>query len=288
MDLERVWLGAHRSRRRWCPARRLPRSMAGIFEELGLCDRVEPHAALRSVVGRSNREPPRPAAPIVPHVLGLLAAVCAIGIGESVNLAMILAALYLAGGARPLRRLLAFALAVFSVYLAAGLVVVLGPGELILAAVPRPSLAARHIGEVVVGAGLLVGAALLFGRRRTVAGRIVPGARAGGRSGATLGAAMSMVELPTAFPYLAAIGVIVDSGVDVAGRIVLLVAFNVCVVLPLIAIVLVSWLAGERAHAGLGMARRWIERRWPVVFAAAGAIAGTVVLAVGLVGIARG
>ncbi len=133
---------------------------------------------------------------------------------------------------------------------------------------------------------MLTAAAVLWRRRHRLAQRDSPAVSAEGRSGAWLGAVLTVVELPTAFPYLAAIGAIVDSGFGPVRQLALLVLFNVCFVLPLILIVLLLALADGRAQPILRRARERLERSWPVAFAGVALLAGVVVLALGLTGLA--
>jgi hypothetical protein len=94
---------------------------------------------------------------------------------------------------------LAFTLAVFVVYLAGGLAIVLGLGQLALAAIPHPSPQARHIIEIAIGSVMLGAAALLWLRRRRLSDRRWSTASTRLRSSAILGATLTIVELPTAF-----------------------------------------------------------------------------------------
>ncbi|HZU59455.1 MAG TPA: GAP family protein, partial [Solirubrobacteraceae bacterium] len=89
------------------------------------------------------------------HLLGLM---ISIGLVDSLNPSTIGPALYLASGYHPRRRVAEFTLAVFLVYLAGGVLIALGPGELILDLVPHPHRTARHIGEIVAGALLIISA----------------------------------------------------------------------------------------------------------------------------------
>lgn len=219
----------------------------------------------------------------------LIGVVASVGIGDSLNPATILAALYLAGRDRPRAHVLAFTLAVFVVYLAGGLAIVLGPGQLVLAAIPRPSPQARHIVEIAIGSVMLAAAVLLWVRRRRLSERGLATATSTRlRSSAILGATLTIVELPTAFPYLAAIAAIVDSGFSPTRQVLLLGLFNVCFVLPLIAIITVLTLAPNRAQRILGAARARLERRWPMLAAGVALLAGVAVLALGISGLLGG
>jgi cytochrome c biogenesis protein CcdA len=219
-------------------------------------------------------------------MLGLIALVISIGIADSVNPATIVVALYLAAGERPLPKVTAFTLGVFTAYLLGGVAVAVGPGQLILANLPRPGHEARSIGKLVVGVLLLVSAGVLWARRTRLRAHQLPTSNPGERSAVLLGAAMTIVELPTAFPYLAAVGAVVDSGRGVADQLLLLVIYNMCFVLPLILIEAALGLAGRRALSVLNRSREWVERHWPFAFAFLALLAGCFVLALGVIGLA--
>ena len=89
-----------------------------------------------------------------------------------------------------------------------------------------------------------------------------------------LGATITAVELPTAFPYFAAIAAIIGSGFDVARQVVLLVLFNVCFVAPLLAIIATLTFAGPNAERLLLAGRTKLEAHWPAVLAVLALLAG--------------
>ena len=70
-----------------------------------------------------------------------------------------------------------------------------------------------------------------------------------GRSSAILGATITAVELPTAFPYFAAIAAVVGSGYGVWHQVFLILIFNVAFVLPLLAIIAILTFAGSKRPA---------------------------------------
>ena len=106
-----------------------------------------------------------------------------------------------------------------------------------------------------------------------------------GSSSWVLGASITAVELPTAFPYFAAIAAIVGANVGPVRAVSLLFLFNVCFVLP----------AADRGHADLRArqlradpvrpARSFLQRHWPAVLAALALAAGLFVVLLGVTGI---
>jgi cytochrome c biogenesis protein CcdA len=221
-------------------------------------------------------------------MIRLLGLVISIGLADSLNPTTIAPALYLAAGDRARRQVAQFTAAVFAVYLVGGLAVALGPGQLLLAIVPKPG---RHLGyvlEIVAGVAMLAGAALLWGYRNRLAGSSAPEINPRGRSSAILGATITAVELPTAFPYFAAIAAVVGADVGVARTIFLLVVFNVCFVAPLLVIMGVLTFAGPDAQIVLTRGREWLEARWPTVLAVLALVAGVIVTLLGVTGLATG
>ncbi len=221
-------------------------------------------------------------------MLRLIGLMISIGFADSLNPTTIAPALYLATNAEHARRQVAeFTIAVFAVYLVGGLAIALGPGELVLALVPRPSKHLGYVLEIVAGVAMLTASAFLWGYREHLAQREPPEVKADGRSSAILGATITAVELPTAFPYFAAIAAVVGSGLDVARQIVLIVLFNVCFIAPLLGIVATLTFAGANAVRWLARGREFLERRWPTVLAALALVAGIFVTLLGVTGVAQ-
>lgn len=212
-------------------------------------------------------------------MLRLVGLVVSIGLADSLNPTTIAPALYLATGEHPTKRVAGFTLGVFVVYLLGGVLIALGPGQLILSLVPKPDAEDRHVLEIIVGAAMIVVALLLWRHRERLSDRHMP--EVGRRSSAALGATITAVELPTAFPYFAALAAIVGSGLGLIHQLVLILLFNVCFVLPLVGIVLTLSFAGDRADRMLATGRRFIERRWPIVLSVLLFVAGVVVILLG-------
>lgn len=224
-------------------------------------------------------------------MLALLLLVVSIGLADSLNPSTIAPALVLATGPNARSRIAAFTAGVFSVSLVAGLLLVLGPGQLLLDALPHPSRHTKHLLEAGGGAVLLVLSVALWVGREHVARRFAEGGAQRRGTGGTasafvLGAGIMAVELPTAFPYFAAIAAIVGSGFSVGAQALMVVVFNVVFVLPLLAIVAIRTLAGERANAELEALRSWLRRRAAALLAGLVTVLGAACLAIGVVGLA--
>jgi cytochrome c biogenesis protein CcdA len=219
-------------------------------------------------------------------VLRLIGIVVSIGLADSLNPSTIGPALYLATGERARGRVAEFTLGVFVVYFIGGLAIALGPGQLILSLVPRPSHRVTHLIEIGVGVAMIGAAALLWRHRTQLARRDPPDLDPNTKSSLLLGVTITVVELPTAFPYFAAIAAIVGADVNPVKVTVLLLLFNACFLLPLLAIVATLTFAGDRADRILAIGRDFLQRRWPVVLAGLALVAGVFVVFLGATGIA--
>ena len=220
------------------------------------------------------------------RMLRLIGLMISIGFADSMNPSTVAPALYLATAERGARtQVIRFTVGVFAVYLLGGLIVALGPGELVLDLVPHPRPELKYLFELIGGAVLLTVALMLWSFRRLLAKRELPEVNTHGRSSAILGATITAVELPTAFPYFAAIAAAVGSGFGIWHQVFLILIFNVAFVLPLLGIIAVLQFAGSNAQTVLTRGREWLEDRWPVVLAAIGLVAGAFCLFIGITGL---
>jgi len=218
-------------------------------------------------------------------VPALALAVVLIAAPDSLNPSLIVAAVFLTLGAHPIRRSLMFTITAFVVTLAGGLAIALGLGDLILSLLPKLSRTVKYDLFVVVGVLVMIGGAVLWLRRDALASEPSDTRQAPGEGGSAvlLGAGIAGVELLTAFPYFAAIAMVIGSSVSGAGKIFLLVLYNVIYVLPLIAIVVVRAIMGEKGSELLVPVSAWIETHWPVVAAPIAGVTGAALTAYGIV-----
>ena len=221
-------------------------------------------------------------------MLALTLLVLSIGLTDSLNPTTVAPAVFLATERHPATRIASFTLGVFAVSFAGGLLVVIGPGQLLLDALPHPGPNAKHIEELISGAILLALAVALWVGRHQVAKRISSSTkrRAGGIGAAfVLGAGIMAVELPTALPYFAAIAAIVASDAALSAQILLLLVFNVAFVTPLLAILAIRTLAGDRASRTLERLGGWLRRQAATFVAALLGLLGAAAIAVGMIGL---
>jgi cytochrome c biogenesis protein CcdA len=222
-------------------------------------------------------------------VLRLFGIMISIGLADSLNPTTIGPALYLATGERGRERVAQFTAGVFGVYMIGGIAIALGPGRLIFSLVPHPRHhLITHLVETLTGVAMITGAGLLWRHRARLSQRDPPQADPGRRSSALLGATITALELPTAFPYFAAIAAVVGAGVDPLSAVALILVFNLCFVLPLLGILGTLSFAGERAQEMLQAGRSFLDRHWPIVLAGLAAVAGVFVLLLGVTGLAGG
>lgn len=196
-----------------------------------------------------------------------------LALADSVNPVTIALGLYLASGERPHARVAAFTAGVLGVYGLGGAALLLGPGQLLATAVSSSDTRAFHTASVFAGAGLVI-LALVIMRRGRSAGITATVQRLGPRSALALGATVTVLDLPTAFPYFAAIAAIANTGAPAGAQVALLAGFNLLYVLPLIAIAVLPAVAGRRWRAFAGRARLGLDRFAPAAVAALTAVMG--------------
>jgi hypothetical protein len=92
------------------------------------------------------------------------------------------------------------------------------------------------------------------------------------------------LELPTAFMYFGAISAILASHSALVIEISLLVAYNVLFVAPLLAIIAIRQLAGERADRWLTSGEQWLHRVGRLALVGVAGAAGIVFATLGLSG----
>lgn len=215
-------------------------------------------------------------------MLELALLVASIALADSLNPSTILPAVYLATVPHAVRKIASFTLGVAVTTTLFGIVFVAGPGQLILGVLPHPSENAKHLLEAIGGLALMGLAVVFWKRGQGLTDRIPSGESAGRRSSFAFGAAIMAVELPTAFPYFAALAAIIGSNRSVPVQISYVLLFNALFVLPLVAILLIRARAGPRAEERLDAVGNWIRTYAHNALALLVGLVGLVFLIVGL------
>jgi cytochrome c biogenesis protein CcdA len=221
------------------------------------------------------------------RVIAITLLVASLAVADSVNPVTIAVAVYLSATPDAVRRLAGFAVGVFIVYLAGGAVLVLGPGELLRTAVHGVHSRGFHVVSIALGTLIIAVAGVIWARRGQFVGRDLSASVPRPGSALAIGAMVTAVDLPTAFPYFAAIAAIVGSDVGLVGQLALLVMFNALYVLPVCGILLLRLLTGERSAALLARASRLIERFAPFVLVALALAVGVGLVVRGASGLSR-
>ncbi len=215
-------------------------------------------------------------------MLKLVVLMAGIALADSINPTTIGPALYLATVERPVRRIAELTVAFFAVNFIAGVLIVAGPGQLLVSLASKPGPEARHIVELVAGTILIGVAIALFLGRTRLAESSIAGANLRSGHAWALGATIASAELPPAFPYFAALAAVIGSGLGLPRQLALVLLFNIVFIAPLLVIMGAVEFGGERAERRLRRAGDWIRSHWPILFASVALAVGLALAGLGL------
>ncbi|MBV9309230.1 MAG: GAP family protein [Solirubrobacterales bacterium] len=207
-----------------------------------------------------------------------------IALADSINPSTIIPALWLASAPSEVR-LASYALGVFVVYLAGGIVLLLGPGPALISFLRHLRGPVEHSVEVIAGMLALTVAVALWRSRSSATDQSRvrrPQTRA---SAFTLGAGIMAIELPTAFMYFGAISAILAAHRATPIEISLLIAYNALFVAPLVVLLVAARLAGPRTDRWISSASARLRYVGQLVLAGVAGTAGAALLTIGLVGL---
>jgi cytochrome c biogenesis protein CcdA len=188
-------------------------------------------------------------------------------------------ALVFAVSSRPVQRVLQFGSGFILVNFAGGVLLALGPGHLLVGLIPDIGHDLKHVLELVGGVALLIAAMLMVVFRQRLVRRDEAEAKTPrGGSAFVAGAGIALAELPTAFPYFAAIAAMEAAHLSVGEEILLLALFNVIFLAPVFMLALVLALFPEKRDSLIEPFRRWMSQHWPQVLAGILAAAGAALI----------
>jgi len=218
----------------------------------------------------------------------LLPLVIGLGLADSLNPVTIAVGILVASTERPGWRMAGYITGIFVLYLGGGLLLLLGPGFLLRTATEGLSPTVNAIVALAIGIGAFVAAAIGWRHRHRMTIRDIPEKALHPRSMLALGAGMTAVDLPTAFPYFAVIAGIVKRDPGMAVAITVMVIFNICYILPLVAILVARVVAGERVEPFLGRLREHVFAWAPAILALITIAAGAYFTYLGISGLVNG
>jgi cytochrome c biogenesis protein CcdA len=217
-------------------------------------------------------------------MLALTLLVASVALADSLNPSTLIPGLWLASTPAT-GRLASFTLGVFSVYTAGGLVLLFGPGRVLINALHQFHGPLEHALEAV--GGLLVLAVAFFLWRSRARGDDQPRARRSytNASAFALGAGIMLIELPTAFMYFGVISAILAEHPAAPVQFSLVVVYNVLFVAPLIALLAIRRWGGARVDGWIASAEARVRYVGQLALSGVAALAGTALLAIGLTGL---
>jgi cytochrome c biogenesis protein CcdA len=217
-------------------------------------------------------------------MVGLTLLVASIAVADSINPSTVIPGLWLAtessGG-----RLASFTLGAFAVYLAGGLVLVFGPGRVIISTLHHAHGPLEHVLEAAVGILALAFAVFLWRSRATRSAELRPRRCRTRTSAFALGAGIMAVELPTAFIYFGAISAILAARPGVPFEISLLTMYNALFVAPLVVFLGVRCLVRTPTDRWIRSAEARLQYVGQVALTGVAGVGGAALLAIGLAGL---
>jgi cytochrome c biogenesis protein CcdA len=213
----------------------------------------------------------------------MLPLVVSLGLADSVNPVTIVVGLYLASTPHPVRRLVGYTAGVFAIYLAGALVLLLGPASLLRLVTHGVDPSVGRVLAIVIGVAAIVVAVVVWRRRKQVSATALPDRALKPGSTLALGAGLTVVDLPTAFPLFIVVGAIVNEDLSVPVEIGLMAVYCLAYVLPLIAITVVRAAGGERAERWLENLRERSAQWAPIALSALTLLVGIALIVYGIV-----
>ncbi len=217
-------------------------------------------------------------------MIALTLLVVSVALADSLNPSTVIPGLWLAS-APAAGRLASFTLGVFAVYTAGGLVLLFGPGRVLINALHHVHGPFEHVVEAVGGLLVLAVAVALW--RSRAKGDDQPRTRRSytRASAFALGAGIMAIELPTAFMYFGVISAILAAHQAAPVEFALVVAYNVLFVAPLIVLLAIRRWGGPRVDLWIASAEARVRYVGQLALSGVAALAGTALLAIGLSGL---
>ena len=181
-----------------------------------------------------------------------LLSVLGLAVIDSINPSALVVTIYLLTHRSPASRVVAYLATVFVVYLTIGALLMLGTGTLWDTVSAWLESTVAYAVQLVIGGALLVYAILAPSPSESESEAKSPKPRSPHWGAMVLlGRTVTDLEVPTALPYLAAVGVMTTAELPVAEWAVLLVIYNVIFIAPPALLYLIARALGSRVESRL-------------------------------------
>lgn len=189
-----------------------------------------------------------------------LAALFGLALVDSINPSALVVTLSLLARAVPLSRIASYIAAIFATYLTLGVLLVLGVDTLLSTFGEAFESSAAYAIEGVVGAAMLIYSFRPLREPEVPDARIERASTAALAGTFALGVVITVLEFPTAFPYLAAISLLADAELSAVQWLTVLLVYNVIFVVPPTALVVGHMIAGRRLGPRYDRLRARLQR----------------------------
>ncbi len=201
-------------------------------------------------------------------MIGVLLAVVPLAMVDSLNPATLTMGACLTIVDRPVRALRANIVAVYITYYSIGILATLGPAAAIVRALSGNSGSAAQVAHLVEGLLLFAAGAYLWHRRKRTSGTPRPPPTIGRAGAALLGVLVTIADIPTAVPYLAAIAILASSHLAVSGKLIVLTVYCLIYTLPLQAVLAIQIVMGRAGRGLITALHQGVERWAPLALSA--------------------
>jgi hypothetical protein len=208
---------------------------------------------------------------------------------DSLNPSTIAPAAVLALGERPGWRVGLFTAGVFATSTLGGLLLLFVVGRTFVDRIAHPSPHTEHLLELAIGIALLLAAGLLWvfrdRLRAHLASDTTVGGGSGGGSALLLGAGIMAIELPTAFPYFAAVFATLGAVHGAVRQTLFIILYNVVFVAPLVALTVLVAVTGSRYRDRIARISTLLATYGPDLLPPGVAVIGGALVVIGIHGL---
>lgn len=189
-------------------------------------------------------------------MIAALASVFGLALIDSINPSALLVTLFLLAGPSPGRRILIYTSTIFIVSLTLGIVLTLGLDLLLNSVRVLIDSSVVYAVQLAIGALMLL-YALIAPNRKIASTPAVPKQYSTGAL-ILLGMTVTLMEAPTAIPYLAAISILISAELSILQWLPVLIIYNFIFITPPLLLLLLQTLLGDRIKARLNSFQQWL------------------------------